>query len=144
MGKGVYYKEDIIEEMSKELGISIKELTEIVNTNISYIKKSIQENEILLISLPNLAKLRFNLRLGMSSRYEHRDSKIHEKKVKGLDKKIKLLSSYYCPTLVNFNKPLFERLYRKITKKHVTGIYDKMYKMWAEIEKENNRLKSNK
>lgn len=141
MDKGVYYKEDIIKEMSLEMGIPEKEIAEIVNINISYIKKSIQDNDILLVSLPNLAKLRFNLRLGMSSRYEHRDSKIHERKYKGLDRKIKLLSSYYCPSLVNFKKPLFERLYRKMTRKKVTGIYDKMYKMWAEIERENNRLK---
>lgn len=138
--KGVFYKKDIITEMSKEMGIPEKELEELININISYIKKSIVEKEILLVSLPNLTKLRFNLKIGMSSMHYHRESKIHKKKYDSLCKKVKLLSSYYSPSLINFNKPLFERLYRKIKKRKPRAVYETMYNMWADIEKENHRI----
>jgi len=143
MSQGIYFKEDIVQEMSKEFNIPMKEIMEIVNKNLEYIKKSVEEKPILLISLPNLTKLRFNLRLGMSSRFTTRHAKSVSglKKYKSLSEKIGLLSAQKAPKLVSFNKPLFERLYKKITKeKTVTQIYNKMYSMWAVVEKKSNEI----
>lgn len=146
MTKGIYFKEDIIDELAEETGISKKELTEIINLNIGYIKKTVIEKPVLLISLPNLAKLRFNLKLGMSSRYANADnnSALGIRKNESLDKKIELLSSYFQPQLVSFNQPLFLRLYKKIVRKSkITQIYQKMYKLWAEVERKSNEILKN-
>lgn len=143
MSKGIYFKEDIVEEIAQELGIPKKEVQEIVDKNIAYIKKSVLEEPIVLISLPNLAKLRFNLRLGMSSTYTNSTltSNSGVKKYNSLLAKIELLRSYKNPQLVSYNKPLFERFYKKITKhKKVTQIYDKMYSLWAVVERKSNEI----
>lgn len=140
---GISFTEDIVKEMSEELGIPEKEIREIVDKNIQYIKKSVAEKPILLISLPNLTKLRFNLKLGMSSVFTN--SKLNSisasKKVESLQGKVDLLKGYYNPKLVSFNKPLFERFYKKITNyKKAFYIYDKMYHMWAVVERRSNEI----
>lgn len=144
MSKGIYFKEDIIEELSQELKIPEKEIKEIIDLNIAYIKKSILEKPITLISLPNLAKLRFNLKLGMSSKYTHkkRGSASSIQRREAILKKIDVLTSLEKSnnSLINFNKPLFERLYKKIKHQKAKQVYDKMYHYWAVIERASNEL----
>ena len=143
MQKGIYFKEDIIEEISKELNISKKEVEEIINLNIKYIKKSILEKPVTLVSLPNLAKLRFNLKLGMSSKYFNSLNKsLVSKREESLTKKIEVLLNLEKSnhTLINFNKPLVERLYKKIKQTKAKQIYIKMYNYWAEIERKSNEI----
>lgn len=144
MGKGIYFKEDIIEEMAKEFAIPEKELKEIVDMNLAYIKKNVKEKPLLLISLPNLAKLRFNLKLGMSSNYtlRNRSSLVSKTKAALVQEKVDALNEFrYQKKLINFQKPLFERLYKKITKeKRVRQLYNTMYHSWAAIEKKSNEL----
>lgn len=146
MSKGIYFKEDIIVELSKELGIPEKEIDEIININIDYIKHSILHKPITLISIPNLAKFRFNLKLGMSSNYTHsfNNSKASEVKKKALEVKINILRSLGKDnnSLVNFNKPLFERLYKKIVREKARLVYDKMYNYWAVVERKSNEILS--
>lgn len=141
--KAVFFKEDIVKEMSQELNIPEKEIQEIIDLNIKYIKKSVEENPILLISLPNLAKLRFNLKLGMSSKYDKKGltSSSGIKSYEAISEKVDLLTSYKNPRLANFKKPLSERLFKKITKfKKAFQVYDRMYHMWAAIEKKSNEI----
>lgn len=144
MNKGIYFKEDIIKELSQELNIPEKEIKEIVDINISYIKKNILEEPVTLIALPNLAKLRFNLKLGMSSTYtlESRNSLSSAQRLQSNLKKIEVLKNLEKSnrTLINFNRPLFERLYKKIKREKAKQIYDKMYHYWAVVEKKSNEI----
>lgn len=141
--KTIFFKEDIVKEMSDELNIPEKELKELVDLNIKYIKESIEKKPILLISLPSLAKLRFNLKLGMSSKYECKflTSVSGKRKYKSLTEKITLLSSFNSPGLKSFNKPLAERLYKKIKRyKKVFRVYASLYYLWSVVEKKNNEI----
>lgn len=134
---GITYKSDIIKELSKELGIPEKELQEIVNLNIDYIKKSAVEKDYLLISIPNLCKIRFNMKLGMSS------SAYRTLRREGVKKKVELLRKYKIESggkLLNFKLPLFDRLWRKAKMTYKMHIYRDMYLMIKDVESRSNEI----
>lgn len=135
----ITYKEDIVRKMSEETGIPEKELLEIVNMNISYIKRAAIEKDFVMISLPNLCKIRLNYRLASNSVKNTKSVK----KLVSLRKKIEFLKSVRkkYPGLMNFNKPLFERLWRKSERKlYVSKIYVNMYSMIRQVEEKTNEI----
>lgn len=138
----ITYKEDIIKELSNELSISESEIEEIVNLNIQYIKKSIVEKDYLLISFPNLCRIRLNIRLALSYVSNNKSSKYTKRKIKviQLKRKLDLFSQYKKDNrdwhnLMNLKKPLFERLLKKYKRmKYVNYISPNMYSMIEELE----------
>lgn len=146
----ITYKEDIIKELSEELSIPFKEIEEIVNLNIEYIKKSINENDNLIISLPNLCRIRLNHRLALSyiGQYGNTKYKIRQKKVVQLKRKLENFSNYKIENkdwnnILNLKKPLFERLLKKSKRlKYVNNISQNMYKMINELEEITNQIKN--
>lgn len=138
----IIYKEDIIKEMSSEMGIPEKELEEIVNLNTKYIKKSILEKEYLLINLPNLCKLRLNYKLTIGSLVVSDSSR---PRVESLKRKKILLDNYRLRKtrykLMSFKNPLYERLWRKFKRvKYNKNSYVNMHSMIKELEEETNRI----
>ena len=144
----IAYKEDIIKELSKELKISEKVLEEIININILYIKKSIIEKDYVLINIPNLCKIRLNNRLAKFSLAHLKKAKSIKSKIKieSLERKIKVLDNFKLEDkqwfkLLNYNTPLFERLWRKMKReKYITFLYKKMYKMIKDVEERTNEI----
>lgn len=138
----ICYKEDIIKEMSLEMNIAEKELSEIIELNIKYIKKSVIEKDFLLVSLPNLCKLRLNykLALGLSA-----SSSDNSPSIQSIRKKILLLKDYKDKKggykLITFRNPLYERLWRKFKRiKYNKNAYKQMFSMIRELEEETNRI----
>lgn len=138
----ICYKEDIIKEMSLEMNIPEKELNEIIDLNIKYIKKSVTEKDLLLISLPNLCKLRLNykLALGLSA-----SNSGNSPNVQSIRSKILLLKSYRkekdIHRLMFFKNPLYERLWRKFKRiKYNKNAYKQMYSMINELEEKTNEI----
>jgi hypothetical protein len=141
----IAFKEDIIKELSKELNIPEKEIQEIVDINISYIKKSVKEKEYVIINLPNLCKIRLNFRLALSSfHYTKKSNSIKKlEKREQLTKQIKVLkdSQKINRGLLNYKVPLFERLYRKAFRiSHTKYIYSNMYKVIRDLENFTNNI----
>ncbi len=133
----ISYKSDIIEELAEELNLPKKEIEEIINLNIKYIKKSVLEKDYLIINLPNLCKLRFNFHLGMSS------SLRTNVKNKSVEKKVEILKEYRKQNKalpLNFKHPLFYRLWKKIKRKRENHMYVNMYKLVKEVEEESNKI----
>lgn len=138
----ITYKEDIIKEMSLELNIPESELKEIIDLNTKYIKKSVLETDCLLINLPNLCKIRLNYRLALDSATVGANN---IKRVISLKRKIELLKAQKKDknnfNLMSFNKPLYERLWRKAKRiKYNRYVYRKMYQMIRELEEETNKI----
>ena len=142
----IVYKEDIIKELSKELNISENEIKEIVDLNLSYIKESVLDKDYVMINLPNLCKLRLNYRLALSSFYnlKNKNKGIRaERRFQALDRKIEILRQYKYKddTLLNFKKPLFERLFKKINKSpKIIYLYRKMNRIIFDLEKRTNEI----
>lgn len=136
----ITYKEDIIKEMSLEMGIPVKELEELVDLNLKYIKKSIIEKDYLLINLPNLCKLRLNYKLALDS---VSGNSFQSPRILSLKRKITLLKSYKEKggkiRLMCFKNPLYERLWRKFKLiRYNKNTYKKMESMIKELEEETN------
>lgn len=141
----IYYKEDIIKELSEELNIPFKEIEEIVEINNKYIKKNILEKDYIQLSLPNLCTLRLNYRLAWSSCSYLKKSKTKSKieRLTSLERKIKILTDHRFSQarLVNFKKPIFERLYNKWKRvKGLKYIYRIMYEIIGDLEKRTNEI----
>ena len=138
----ICYKEDIIKEMSLELNIPEKEIKEIIDLNLKYIKKNVIEQNCLIINLPNLCKLRMNYKLALGSFY--RGSSDKSLRNKSLKIKIDLLEEYRLKNgsrLSSFKNPLYERLWRKMKRiKYNKYTYKKMYDMIKEVEDETNTI----
>lgn len=138
----IFYKEDIIKEMSSEMNISEKELEEIIDLNTKYIKKSVLEKDYLLINLPNLCKLRLNYKLSIGSLVVSSSNSI---RVESLRRKKALLDNYRLRKerykLMSFKNPLYERLWRKFKRiKYNKNSYTNMHSMIKELEEETNRI----
>lgn len=56
----IKYFEDIVEELSEELDVDKKQLTEILKLNIDYVHKLTKNPNVISIRLPNLGVLHFN------------------------------------------------------------------------------------
>lgn len=128
--------------MSLELNIPESELKEIIDLNTKYIKKSVLENDYLLINLPNLCKLRLNFKLALDSATNGASD---DKRRIALKKKIELLKVYKKNRihfkLMSFNNPLYERLWRKAKRiKYNKNAYKKMHQMIRELEEETNKI----
>lgn len=129
------YTEDIVKELAQELGIPESEVAEIVELNIKYIRKSSLEKDYVLINLPNLCKLRLNLRMAMSTVKQSKT-----KKGEALKKKIQTLWEYKqnhrgerLP--LNFKESLFSRYFREInTLSRIKYISRNIYKVIEGIE----------
>lgn len=138
----IIYKEDIIREMSKEMGIPEEELFEIVDLNLKYIKKSVLEGDHLLINFPNLCKLRLNYKLALDSATN--GSPGNKRKI-SLKKKISILAEKKLKKtrypLLSFKNPLYERLWRKAKRiKYNKNPYKNMHNMIKELEEETNLI----
>ena len=138
----IFYKEDIIKEMSLEMNIPEKELMEIVDLNIKYIKKSVIEKDVLLINLPNLCKLRLNYKLALGS---STSASPNSTRIKSIKSKIELLKIERKKNngykLMSFKNPLYERLWRKAKRiKYNKNTYKNMYTIIKELEVETNEI----
>lgn len=144
----ITYKEDILKELSEELGIPYKEVEEIVELNISYLKDTIKNTDNLIINIPNLCKLRMNNRLALSYVHNNGKSKFKKRldKVENLKRKLQSFTTYTENSddwqfLLNVKKPLFERLWKKSSKsKYINRITRKMYDIIENLEKETNKI----
>lgn len=58
----IKYLDDIVDEMTEELGRDRREIEEICKLNIKYIHKLIRDPEVISIMLPGLGTLHFNER----------------------------------------------------------------------------------
>lgn len=138
----IFYKEDIIKEMSSEMNISEKELTEIIDLNTKYIKNSVLNKDYLLINLPNLCKLRLNYKLTIGSLVVSSSGSV---RVESLKRKKFLLDNYRLRKerykLMSFKNPLYERLWRKFKRiKYNKNSYVNMHSMIKELEEETNKI----
>lgn len=142
-------KEDIIKELSIETGISEKELKEVVDLNIKYIKNKAVTSDYTIIRLPKLCTIRFNYRLGKSSLVYKNKLKKKEttiSKIQSLESKIRILEDVKSGTdnwmdLLNFSNPLFERLWRKYKKiKYIKFLYTKSNSIIEELEIKTNEI----
>lgn len=144
----ITYKKDIIKEMSNELSIPESEIEEIINLNIQYIKNSIIEKDYLLISFPNLCRIRLNVRLALSYVSNNKSNKYKKRKVKvvQLKRKLDVFSQYKKDNkdwhnLMNLKNPLFERLLRKYKRiKYIKYISPNMYNMIEELEEITHKI----
>lgn len=138
----IAYKEDIIKEMSEEMGISERELKEIVDLNIDYINKKSEEEGCYIINIPNLCKIRLNQRIAMSSAKTYGNSKrkeIAKNNVEQLRRIRKDSGSRIHP--YNYQPPLFLRLWKKLKMtKYPPNIYVKMDEMIREVEEKTNEI----
>lgn len=142
-------KEDIIKEMHDETGISVEELSEVININIDYIKNKIITTDYVLIRLPNLCTIRFNYRLGKSSlAHSKKLNKTvkSEARIIALTAKINVLENVKLSTrewknFLNFSNPLYERLWRKYKRvKHVDFIFSNSSRIIKELEERVNEI----
>lgn len=133
----ISFKSDIIKELSEELNIPEKELEEIVNLNIKYIKDGALNKDFLLINIPNLCKIRFNYRLASSS------VKFKTTRVEQVKRKLDLLKDYRRNNkekILNFKFPLFEKLWMKLTDSFRRGVYKDMFRMIRDVEQRSNEI----
>lgn len=128
--KTLVFSEEIIQELSKELGIEEKYIEDIIDTNIKYVKQSVREkDDILLISFPNLGKLTLNYYLSLFSL---------RLKPFNMQKKVELLQKIMREggrDLKNFKKPLVYKFGKKLQSdvfndNHVISQFNKI---WEDI-----------
>lgn len=67
----ITYLDDIVDELTKEFGISRKQMEEICKLNIKYVHKLTKNPNVISIVLPNLGVLHFN---AGRARYSYRNS----------------------------------------------------------------------
>jgi nucleoid DNA-binding protein len=128
--KTLVFSEEIISELAKELDLDEKYITDIVDTNIKYVKKSIAENDnILIVSFPNLGKLVLNYYLGLSSKTVQNFN---------VEAKINLLQNIMKRTgksLKNFRRPLIYKFGKKLRSDifNDTHVIANFNKIWSDI-----------
>jgi len=135
----IYFKEDIIEELSKITGKDKDLLNDIIKHNILYLKRSIQsDNDIVLINFPNLGKMRLNYYLGLCVL----SNSGHSRKYNYLARKLKYLKSLLIDkdeiNIKNFNKPLLHNSVRRIEKDVPRNIVPYFYRFWKKLEDKHN------
>lgn len=128
--KDLVFSEEIIKELSQEIGIEEKYIEDIIDTNIKYIKSSIKErDDVLLISFPNLGKLALNYYLSLFSK------RVQNFNVEGKIKRLQDLMRNGSRDLKNFKKPLIYKFGKKLqsavfNKAHVIASFNKI---WSDI-----------
>lgn len=72
----ITYLDDIVDEMSKELGVDRKEIEEICKLNIKYIHKLTKTPDVISIFLPKLGVLHFNAK---RAKYSYKNSNAYRR-----------------------------------------------------------------
>lgn len=137
--KPILFTQDIIEECSKRTGKSVELINEVYKINLEYIKKEIKENkEIVLVSFPNLGKLRFNYYLGLCSKVVNKSPDTKKRIEERLDFIRVLLKKEKGGELKNFNRPAVFNLFSGISDTFPGNIMKDFYKNWKAIEERHN------
>ena len=138
--KAVYFTEDILEELAFKTGKDKALLADIIKQNLSYLKKSISEDEkIVVVNFPNFGKLLFNYYLGGCS-----IARISNNKLKaGFKDRVNYLYSMLIlkdgNKLRNFNKPIISTLTYNLFGKTPRNIINTFYKSWKILEDKHNQ-----
>jgi hypothetical protein len=137
--KSVYFTEDIIEELSIKTGKDKKLLRDIISKNMDYIKKSIDENqEIVVINFPNFGKLMFNYNLGCSSIPRVSNNRLKEKLINRVNYLYYILTVKKDSNLKNFNKSILSTLLYNLTGSTPKNAINNFYKNWKILEDKHN------
>ena len=136
--KQIYFTEDIVEELSAITGKDKQLISDIIKHNISYLKKSIQtDDELVLVNFPNLGKMRFNYYLGhcLSSHVNR------SKKYSYVINKVKYLRDILRKKgggeVKNFNKPILHNSISRL-EEIPRNIFPFFYKYWKILETKHN------
>jgi hypothetical protein len=137
--KPIYFTDDILEELSEKTGKDKELLADIIKTNLNYVKKSISESdELVLISFPNLGKMRLNYYLGHCAAVADKRGKESTLKAK-LNYLKSLFSIEKGADLKNFNKPMVHTLIYNLFKEVPRNILRSFYKSWKILEDKHNK-----
>lgn len=133
----ISFTEDVIKEVSKRTGKSEELIKNIYKTNLKYFHEKIKkEDDLLIVSFPNLGKMRFNYYLGlcyMSSSSQAQRAKV-KKRVNALKEVLKEENGNQ---LKNFNFPIVYTgiLNLNNTRNNAIKVF---YKNWAILEEKHN------
>ena len=138
--KPIYFTQDIIEELAAKTGKDKALLADIIKQNLSYLKKSIAEDEqIVVVNFPNFGKMLFNYYLGGCSIVRVSNTNLRE----GLKNKVKYLYSMLKikdgNKLRNFNKPIVNTLTYNLFNSAPRNIINTFYKSWKILEDKHNQ-----
>lgn len=138
--KSIYFTQDIIEELAAKTGKDKALLADIIKQNLSYLKKSIAEDEqIVVVNFPNFGKMLFNYYLGGCSIVRVNNNKLKE----GLKNKVKYLYTMLKikdgNKLRNFNKPIVNTLTYNLFNSAPRNIINTFYKSWKILEDKHNQ-----
>lgn len=137
--KAIYFTEDIIEELSAKTGKDKVLLADIIKQNISYLKKSISEDEkIVVVSFPNFGKMLFNYYLGGCSIARTNNNKLKEDLKDRVNYLYSMLIVKDGNKLKNFNKPILSTLTYNLLSKTPRNIINTFYKNWKILEDKHN------
>jgi hypothetical protein len=138
--KSIYFTEDIIEELSAKTGKSKELLADIIKQNNQYIKKSISEDEkIVVINYPNFGKMLFNYYLGGCSIPRVTNSTLKERLKNRVNYLYDFLVKANAGNLKNFNKPIVSTLLYNLTGSTPKNIINSFYKSWKILEDKHNQ-----
>lgn len=144
--KEIYFIEDIYDELEKRTGKKREVLEEVIQTNFTYLKKSLYEKpETILIRFPNLGLLKYNNFLGLLSLKGEADTK-RKDAIRG---KLAYLKSLFFDKRYNslkvFNKPIvyidMEAIREQAGEKYPkpTRLWSQFYKYWFIVQEEHNK-----
>jgi hypothetical protein len=88
----IKYFEDIVEELSEELDIDEKQLTEILKLNIDYIHKLTKDPNVISIRLPKLGVLHFNSKRAQST---YTNSGAYKNYIETVDSQLDIVDDVY-------------------------------------------------
>lgn len=137
--KKIFLTEDILKELSDKTGLELQLIEEVYKKNLEYIRKSILNiPEIVIISFPNLGKLRYNYYL--AGCFKTRTKDILTKK--RVEVKLKYLRTFLKEEkgnrLRNFNKPILFNAIGYLEGKFTRNVINNFYNNWKKLEDKHN------
>ena len=140
INKPIYFTEDILDELAAKTGKDKLLLADIIKQNISYIKKSVSEDEeIVVIGFPNFGKMLFNYYLGGCSIVRTNNNKLKSKLKERVGFLYDILTIKNGRNLKNFNKPIISTLTYNLLGNTPRNIINTFYKNWKILEDKHNQ-----
>jgi hypothetical protein len=138
--KPVYFKEDIVEILSKKTGKSEELISDIIHHNLNYLREEISKNEdVVVVSFPNLGKLMFNYYLGKCSLAFVSNKTLKSTIRKRVDFIRDILTNFGSNSLKIFNKPILSTLTYQLEGQVQKNPIKTFYKDWIVLENKHNQ-----
>lgn len=131
--------QDVLKEVAKRTGQELHIVEEIYKINIEYVKRTItDDSKIIIVSFPNLGKLRFNYYLGLCYMGRTKDYEIKTRVREKINHLREILKEVDGGKLKNFNKPIVYNSISYVNKKFTKNVFNNFYKHWKILEETHN------